>query len=233
MPEPAGAITTPRRRDQIAWRRSCSRSRGSAVAGGTRTWPRPRAKANLTPRQPSGQTAGRRSRRAMRTPPDDGPWVAVEAAYGATAASRMSSDSGSADGDVRFRASADRHPGDRPFRRRGQGTCQAANPTFAPSAVIAVTSSWVATFTITIACGFDARVNAMKRPSGDHDPTWSPDGRFIAFTRASMPQVIAIVDVATHEEVGRSRPTARSRVRGLAGALTQTPERSISGVTIG
>ena len=40
----------------------------------------------------------------------------------------------------------------------GQGTCQAAKPTFAPSAVIAPASSCVATSTIAIACGVEARV---------------------------------------------------------------------------
>ena len=38
--------------------------------------------------------------------------------------------------------------------------------------------------------------------AAEHDPTWSPDGRFIAFARAGDPSEIAIVEVATHEEVG-------------------------------
>ena len=36
----------------------------------------------------------------------------------------------------------------------------------------------------------------------DDYPTWSPDGRFIAFQRSVSPSAIVIVDVASHQEVG-------------------------------
>ena len=44
---------------------------------------------------------------------------------------------------------------------------------------------------------------------GQRDPTWSPDGRFIAFRNLTTNSVIAIVEVATHTQVG-----ALSMVRG-------------------
>jgi len=37
---------------------------------------------------------------------------------------------------------------------------------------------------------------------GQRDPTWSPDGRFIAFRNLTTNSVIAIVEVATHTQVG-------------------------------
>ena len=43
----------------------------------------------------------------------------------------------------------------------------------------------------------------------ERHPTWSPDGRFIAFRTLTTNSVIAIVDVATHAQVGML-----SQVRG-------------------
>ena len=36
----------------------------------------------------------------------------------------------------------------------------------------------------------------------ERHPTWSPDGRFVAFMTLTTNSVIAIVDVATHAQVG-------------------------------
>jgi Tol biopolymer transport system component len=43
-------------------------------------------------------------------------------------------------------------------------------------------------------------VRASTSSQEEHDPTWSPDGRFLAISRAEGAEIV-IVDVTTHEDV--------------------------------
>ena len=60
----------------------------------------------------------------------------------------------------------------------------------------------------------------------ERHPTWSPDGRFIAFMTLTTNSVIAIVDVATHAQVGSlSQQRTELRLPGVAEPLIDVRDR--------